>query len=505
MKLKTRLIIAFLTVILIPIVLTIAMVTVMSKLQISSFEKTYGLTGTTFESLSNSTQVFSRITEESYRRLEQLVKASPEDMEEATVLEEINEELGRKKAYLIVRKDETIVYIGKTPKEVEHVKGQLPEFGGFGSTSENGVYLGGEAQALVKQIDFFYPGGEKGSAFIVTDVSSVIPEVAEFFGDALFGVVLVLILTASLLLLWIYRGVMYPIERMRTAAKRIKEGELDFEIPTDADDEIGKLSRDLEDMRQRLKVNAEEKLEYDKESKELISNISHDLKTPVTTIKGYAEGIMDGVADTPEKMEKYIRTIYNKANEMDILINELTLYSKIDTNRIPYDFNIISVNDYFTDCAEDLTLELESKNVEFGYFNYVEEDVKVIADAEQIKRVIHNIINNSVKYMDKEKAKINLRVKDVGDFVQIEVEDNGKGIAAKDLPNIFDRFYRTDVSRNSSKGGSGIGLSIVKKIIEEHGGKIWATSRENTGTTMYFVLRKYQEVLVDEQDFDCRR
>ena len=237
---------------------------------------------------------------------------------------------------------------------------------------------------------------------------------------------------------------------------------------------------------------------FDLENKELISNISHDLKTPVTAIKGYAEGIMDGVADTPEKMERYIRTIYNKAEEMDTLINELTFYSKIDTNRIPYNFNIISVNEYFNDCAEDLSLELESKNVEFGFFNYVDKGIKVIADAEQIKRVVHNIINNSLKYMDKPKAKINLRVKDVGDFIQVEIEDNGKGIAAKDLPNIFDRFYRSDASRNSSKGGSGIGLSIVKKIIEEHGGKIWATSREETGTTMYFVLRKYQEVPVNE-------
>ena len=112
--------------------------------------------------------------------------------------------------------------------------------------------------------------------------------------------------------------------------------------------------------------------------------------------------------------------------------------------------------------------------------------------------MIHNIVNNSLKYMDKPKGMINLRVKDVGDFVQIELEANGKGIAAKDLPNIFDRFYRTDASRNSSTGGSGIGLSVVKKIVEEHGGKIWATSREETGTTMYFVLRKYQEVPVNE-------
>ena len=262
--------------------------------------------------------------------------------------------------------------------------------------------------------------------------------------------------------------------------------------------ELGQLCQDFEEMRKRLKDNAEEKLAYDKESKELISNISHDLKTPITAIKGYVEGIMDGVADTPEKMEKYIRTIYNKANEMDLLINELTLYSKIDTNRIPYNFTTLSVNEYFDDCAEDLKLELEQRDVEFGYFNYVEEDIRIIGDAEQLKRVINNIVTNSLKYMDKKRARINLRVKDVGDFIQVELEDNGKGIAAKDLPNIFDRFYRTDASRNSSKGGSGIGLSIVKKIIEEHGGKIWATSREGTGTVMYFVIRKYQEVPVNE-------
>ena len=207
---------------------------------------------------------------------------------------------------------------------------------------------------------------------------------------------------------------------------------------------------------------------------------------------------MDGVADTPEKMDRYIKTIYNKANEMDLLINELTLYTKIDTNRIPYTFHKINVREYFDDCFEDIGLELGQQQIELAYDNQVKGDVVVIADAEQMKRVINNIVGNSIKYMDKEEKSIHIRVLDVGDFIQVEIEDNGRGIAAKDLPYIFDRFYRTDTSRNSSRGGSGIGLSIVHKIMEDHGGKVWATSREGAGTVMCFVLRKYQEVPVSE-------
>ena len=288
---------------------------------------------------------------------------------------------------------------------------------------------------------------------------------------------------------------MTPIKKLQVAAQNIKEGNLDFTIEAESDDEIGELCRSFEEMRQRLKETTEEKLHAEKESKTLISNIAHDLKTPITAVKGYAEGILDGVADTPEKREKYLRTIYNKASEMDTLINELTLYSKIDTNRIPYNFAKINVGDYFNDCVEEIGLDLEAKNIGLAYFNYTDEETLIIADPEQLRRVINNIIGNSCKYLDKQKGLINIRIKDVGDFIQVEIEDNGKGIAARDLPYIFDRFFRGDVSRSSATGGSGIGLSIVKKIVEDHGGKIWATSKEDTGTIMYFVIRKYQEVI----------
>ena len=312
--------------------------------------------------------------------------------------------------------------------------------------------------------------------------------------DMILTATIILVFTALSVGLWIYRSIAVPLVKLKKATKNIKEGNLDFVLGVEGNDEFSQLCQDFEEMRKRLKESTEEKILMDKENKELISNISHDLKTPITAVKGYVEGIMDGVADTPEKMNRYVRTIYNKTNEMDHLINELTFYSKIDTNRIPYTFSKLNVEDYFSDCAEELGLEMETKGIELVYANYVEKDVQVIADGEQIRRVIHNIVSNAIKYMEKPKGIIQLRVKDVGDFIQVEIEDNGRGIAAADLPYIFDRFYRADASRNSATGGSGIGLSIVKKIIEDHGGKIWATSKESIGTVMYFVIRKYQEV-----------
>lgn len=312
--------------------------------------------------------------------------------------------------------------------------------------------------------------------------------------DLLFSAFIILIFTSLAIGLWIYRSIATPLVKLKKATQNIKEGNLDFVLNVEGTDEFSELCQDFEEMRRRLKESSEEKIAIDKENRELISNISHDLKTPMTAIKGYVEGIMDGVADTPEKMDRYVRTIYNKTNEMDHLINELTFYSKIDTNRIPYTFSKLNVDDYFSDCAEEVGLELETRGIQLFYSNYVDKDVLVILDGEQIRRVIHNLVSNAIKYMDKSKGVIQIRVKDVGDFIQVEVEDNGKGIAQKDLPYIFDRFYRADVSRNSSKGGSGIGLSIVRKILEDHGGKVWATSREGIGTIMYFVLRKYQEV-----------
>ena len=328
----------------------------------------------------------------------------------------------------------------------------------------------------------------------ISDTGSSQARIQIMTKDLFFTAFIILIFTGVSVGLWIYRSVAAPLVKLRKATQNIKEGNLDFVLDVEGTDEFSELCRDFEEMRRRLKESAEEKIAMDKENKELISNISHDLKTPITAIKGYVEGIMDGVADTPEKMDKYIKTIYNKAIDMDRLINELTTYSGIDNNRIPYNFHRINVADYFGDCVEEVGLDLEQRGIKLNYSNLVSPDTVVIADPEQMKKVINNIISNSVKYMDKPGGHIDIRILDEVDAIRVEIEDNGKGIAQKDLQKIFERFYRTDASRNSAQGGSGIGLSIVKKIIEDHGGYVWATAKEGEGTCMHFVLRKYIEL-----------
>lgn len=499
MKLKTRLIVAFCVIILLPIGLTGAVLWGFYKIQTHEVRQTYGLEGDTGGFLANSLQLMNRYTQRDYEEIFELSKSDPERLQSEEYLQQANGKLREKSSFLIFCKDGEVVYNGYQGESIlddEQWEQELPPYGdaeSYGNVSA-GYYIDGETQSLLKQVDFVCSDNSEGSIYIITSSESVLPEIRQTLVEMGIAVVLILALTAGLMTIWLYRGTMTPLKKLQVATKNIKEGNLDFTIDYDEADEMGELCRNFEEMRQRLKESTEEKMAAEQENKALISNIAHDLKTPITAVKGYSEGILDGVADTPEKMERYCRTIYNKANEMDHLINELTLYSQIDTNRIPYNFNKINVSAYFRDCVDEIGLDLETRNIGLSYFNYADEDTVIIADPEQLMRVINNIIHNAVKYMDTRKGQINIRIKDVGDFIQVEIEDNGRGIAARDLPYIFDRFYRTDASRNSATGGSGIGLSIVKKIIEDHGGKIWATSKPNTGTIMYFVIRKYQEV-----------
>ncbi len=489
MKIRTRLAIAFLTITVLPMSLIYLAVQTLYNYQGKTFSEAYGIEEEVNLAYGASIRVFSHMTETAQLEVDRVLNENPDMLLDTGFLDSLNKGLEETHSFVVVVRGEEIVYTGN-PDTTSAMAHEFAVYEELGSTASWGNYLDNDTEHLIKQRRFEYTDGTDGTVLLITNAVEVIPEVKYMFTEMMAASGIILLITGALMITWIYHSIWSPLGKLQEATKQIRDGNLDFTLDVEDDDEFGQLCQNFEEMRIRLKESTEEKIQYDKESKELISNISHDLKTPITAIKGYVEGILDGVASSPEKLERYIRTIYNKANDMDRLIDELTFYSKIDTNKIPYAFSKINVSEYFGDCVDEVGLDLEARGVELGYFNYVDEDVLVIADAEQMKRVINNIIGNSLKYMDKKKGIINIRILDVGDFVQIEIEDNGKGIGAKEVPYIFDRFYRTDSSRNSAKGGSGIGLSIVKKIIEDHGGKIWATSKLGIGTEIHFVLRK---------------
>lgn len=200
-----------------------------------------------------------------------------------------------------------------------------------------------------------------------------------------------------------------PIFVLKDATERIKEGNLDFQIPVTSYDEVGQLNQGFEEMRKKLKESIEVQTQYEENRKELISNISHDLKTPITSIIGYVEGIKDGVANTPGKMDKYLTTIHTKAKHMDTLIDELFLFSKLDLNRVPFQFETIELNMFMQDLIEEMQMDLSEEGISVYLQLQHVSPLYVIADLEKIKRVISNLINNSVKYMDKGEKKLPLQ------------------------------------------------------------------------------------------------
>ena len=331
MKFKTRILITFLTIVLLPLVLTsIAFVSIGGYLM--NAHKEYGIVNTSYTMISDPTQIFEQISGEVFKEVKDKIADDETKLESKEYLSDLNKKIEDRASYIIVRKGDEIYYTGNEVA-AEKIFSLLPEYGYANDSNDTSFYYD-NMEKLVKQLDFVFSDGTEGSFFIIARISPLISK--QLLVDMFIAIIVILLFTSLMLTQWINAGVFLPVNELNTAMKNIADGNLEYMLDTNNKGEIGELYRNYEDMRLRLKESTDEKFEHEKQNRELISNISHDLKTPITAIKGYVEGIMDGVADTPEKMDKYIKTIYNKANDMDRLINELTIYSGIDSNRIPY-------------------------------------------------------------------------------------------------------------------------------------------------------------------------
>ncbi len=282
------------------------------------------------------------------------------------------------------------------------------------------------------------------------------------------------------------RSIEGSITDLSRAAESIRSGNLDFEVMGSDYDEINTLCTSFDAMRKELKYANEREKYMKKERSMLLANISHDLKTPITSIKGYIEGIRDGVASTPEKMNRYLDTVYAKAEAIDDMVNNLSIFSKLELSRLTFNFEQSDFNSFLRNFIEGYKIDFEKNGIRFTD-NISDTNAPVKIDYEKLGRVFSNIIDNAVKYGDTSEPSIEISTFISDGGVYACVSDNGIGISPDELKNVFEGFYRVDSSRSIK--GSGLGLGIVKQIVEKHGGKIWLKSEGvGKGTTAVVYL-----------------
>lgn len=320
---------------------------------------------------------------------------------------------------------------------------------------------------------------------------------------ALVGTAIVLVVSGGIT--WaVSRSIIQPLKKLKQGTKDISEGNLDGDIEPDISDdgEIKEVILSFNTMRKKLKDSDEQKTKYETSRKELIAGISHDLKTPITSIKGYVSGLLDGVADTQEKQEKYLRTILSTADDMDHLVDELFLFSKLDLDKIPFEFENTDIGAYLEDCSEEMKFAFENDKLAVSFSNRLGKPVKVNLDKNKFGRVLINVARNSVKYKTEEIGSLHIDVSLCDSrTVRIEMKDNGMGVERDSLDKIFDSFYRTDKSRSNPGSGSGLGLSIAKQIVLSHGGKIYGESEVGQGLAVIIELPVLEET--DEKNTYC--
>lgn len=314
--------------------------------------------------------------------------------------------------------------------------------------------------------------------------------VIEYIAIAIIISIIIIFLTNLILSSIVYKKLISPLEILSNGAEQIKDGNLDFKINYNEDDEFGKVCSDFDEMRKRLKGSIEAQIKYEEDRKQMVAGISHDLRTPLTVIKGYAEGIRDGVANTEEKKEKYLNIIYKKACDMDSLVDSLFLFSKLDTGYFPFEFVQINIIDYIKKFYSLVKDEFYSNGLEIKLYDSSIHNAIVNIDIKEMDRVLLNVLENSVKYKKEVIGKAEIKLFEDNKYVIIDIKDNGIGVKKEELDNLFISFYRCDPSRSNSSKGSGLGLAIAKEIVKGHNGEILAYSDNDDGLGIKIKLPK---------------
>lgn len=233
----------------------------------------------------------------------------------------------------------------------------------------------------------------------------------------------------------------------------------------------------VNEMQRQLKRSKEEQMKYEAYRKGLISSISHDLRTPLTTIKGYVGGILDGIADTDEKKKKYLLAVQTRTKDLENLVNQLSSYNKMENHTFNYQKEQTDLKEFVREYLEDNEAFISEHGLDI--LLSAEDDIKLVMDRGAFKRILDNLLTNSIRYREKERSRIEIRIQKKEGRIIWSVADDGPGVEENCLEKIFESFCRLDAARSHCSEGSGLGLAIVKRIVIDHQGMIYA--RDNAG------------------------
>lgn len=356
----------------------------------------------------------------------------------------------------------------------------------FNPTENNGAkyhtsafrdYFGEEVITVSAPVIYdFLPEGY----LIIHQNMKQINQIHDVLMDAAYVTLIVIYLLSFMVLLAFQFFVYRPLRRISEAARQYASGNLDYEIPVHTEDEMGYLSASLNYMSSQLR-------DMEDYQKKFVANVSHDFRSPLTSIKGYVEAMADGTIP-PELHEKYLKIILFETERLTDLTQDLLTLNEFDTknlllNKVPFD-----IHEMIKHVAASFEGVCTQKRISIELV-FAAKHLEVVADKRKINQVLYNLIDNAIKFSDYDSI-ISIETTNRGDKVYTSVKDDGIGIPRKALNKIWERFYKTDLSRGKDKKGTGLGLAIVKEAIQAHGENINVISTEGVGTEFIFSLPK---------------
>lgn len=336
---------------------------------------------------------------------------------------------------------------------------------------------------------YFAVGGEEQEWWM----GPIIHSFSTFFYA--FLVLLVVVITFILILAGFFSRkiltrITEPVEALENGAKRIREGELEVPVEYKGDEEFEQLCDTFNEMQRSILESRRQQAKEEQARTDMVTGISHDLRTPLTSIQGYIKGILDGVADTKEKQDRYLRTAYEATKEMNILLQKLFDFSRIESGQLPFHEVKGDIGEFTAGYIAGKEKALEGDGVIFTFYPGAEVLPDVRMDIDQIRRILDNLLENSMKYAASHPLIIEVSVYEniyeKGKEILVDWKDNGNGVPEEKVGHIFDRFYRCDESR--SKKGSGVGLYVVQWIMKQHGGYAEAINGKGLTIRLHFPL-----------------